>query len=101
MTVQSRDGDSVGEPSHTEDRINWSRRRTHARQRAADSRQRRIAYSLGALPAAPAPGESVARYGGNGDSLPGGVLPAPSMGPVDRTIAPDAAGPLPALDADC
>jgi hypothetical protein len=99
MTEQSGDGDFAGEPSHTEDRINWARRRTHARQRTADSRQRRISYSLDTLPPArPAPGASAAPYAGPGDPPASAVRPLPTSGPAR---VPDGADPLPTLDSEC
>jgi hypothetical protein len=107
MARQSGDGESAGGPAHAEDRINWARRRAHARQRTADARQRRIAYSLDALPAArPAPADSPAPYSGNGDLSASGALPAPTTRSAadpgsDPSAAPGAASPIPALDADC
>jgi hypothetical protein len=107
MPGQSGDGEQAEAPAHAEDRINWARRRTHARQRAADSRQRRIDYSLEPLPAAgPAHVESAAPYAGNGDRAEGGNLPPPNPGPAPdprRTppSAPGADGPPPALDPGC
>ena len=107
MTQQPWDGERTGGPAHAEDRINWARRRTHARQRAADGRQRRIAYSLDPLPAAgPAHVESAAPYAGNGDLAEGGNLPPPNSGPAPdprRTppSPPGADGLLPALDPGC
>ena len=96
MAEPSRDGDFAEGPSHTEDRINWARRRTHARQRAADSRQRRIAYSLDPAPATrPAPGTSAAPYAGPGDPPAGALQRAPTPSPAG---VPDA---LPALDSEC
>ena len=107
MTQQPGDGEKAEEPAHAEDRINWARRRTHARQRAADSRQRRIAYSLDPLPAArPAHVESAAPYAGNGDLAEGGNLPPPNPRPAPDLrgtppSAPGADSPLPALDPGC
>jgi hypothetical protein len=107
MIGQAGDGERAEAPAHAEDRINWARRRTHARQRAADSRQRRIAYSLDPLPAAgPAPAASNAPYSGAGDLSASGVLPALTISPAadpgrDSPAAPSAASPIPTLDAEC
>ena|SRR5690349_11395583 len=99
MTGQSGDGERAEDPAHAEDRINWARRRAHARQRAADSRQRRIAYSLDPPPATrPAPGLSAAPYAGNGDLSATGDL-APPIAGTPPGVAADS--PLLALDAEC
>ena len=107
MPGQSGEEARTEAPAHAEDRINWARRRTHARQRAADGRQRRIAYSLDPLPASgPAHVESAAPYAGNGGLAEGGNPPRPIPGPAPdpggpAPSAPGADGPLPALDPGC
>lgn len=102
MTQQTGDGASAGEWSHAEDRINWARRRAHARQRAADARQRRIAYSLDTLPAArPASGETTTPYAGNGHLSASATLPPPAPGPADDPGGAGAENPLSTLDAEC
>jgi hypothetical protein len=107
MTQQPGDGEKAEEPAHAEDRINWARRRTHARQRAADSRQRRIAYSLDPLPAAgPAHVESAVPYAGNEDLAESDHLPpanpVPAAAPAGALPGPpDVPSPLPTLDAGC